>query len=46
MVRYTWRYRPADPALLISLIFCTLFTAACYVGYEYHKYQRAMALER
>ena len=37
---YTWRYRPDPPAVLITIVFLTLFTAAAYTGYEYHKYQR------
>ena len=43
---YTWRYAPDPPGALISIVFLSLFGFACYVGYEYHKYQRAMALER
>jgi hypothetical protein len=43
---YTWRYTPDPPAFLITFVFLGLFTTLCYVGYEYHKYQRAMALER
>jgi len=43
---HTWRYSPDPPAVLISIVFITLFCFACYIGYEYHKYQRAMALER
>jgi hypothetical protein len=43
---HTWRYVPDPPAGLIVLIFCVLLVIACYVGYEYHKYARAMALER
>jgi hypothetical protein len=43
---HTWRYAPDPPAFLISFVFLGLFGTLCYVGYEYHKYQRALALER
>mmetsp|Transcript_17302 Transcript_17302/g.22466 ORF Transcript_17302/g.22466 Transcript_17302/m.22466 type:complete len:160 (+) Transcript_17302:2875-3354(+) len=44
--RHTWRYTPDPPGWLITIIFFFLFACACYIAYEYHKYARAMALER
>mmetsp|Transcript_17304 Transcript_17304/g.22471 ORF Transcript_17304/g.22471 Transcript_17304/m.22471 type:complete len:665 (+) Transcript_17304:1263-3257(+) len=43
---HTWRYTPDPPGWLITIIFFFLFACACYIAYEYHKYARAMALER